>query len=80
MRSQSSANEGEVSIRRRPPTGPSKHDVGSTFNFLADTLVDEAGKYHENEENKPRNILEEIVWYKDIEIQQAKSPSTTLTA
>ena len=57
-------------IRRRPPTGPAKHDVGKSFNFLADTLIDKSGSYNVNEDNKPRNILEEIVWYKDIEIAQ----------
>lgn len=25
-----------------------------------------------SEENRPRNILEEIVWYKDVEIRQMK--------
>ena len=66
----SSGSPEEVSIRRRPPNGAATHDVGSTFNFLADTLIDADGRYQENEDNKPRNILEEIVWYKEVEIAQ----------
>lgn len=32
--------------------------------------VDKEGRYVENLENRPRNILEEIVWYKDTEIAE----------
>jgi hypothetical protein len=48
----------QTSIRRRPPTGPPAHAVGP-FEFKID-----------NEDNKPRNILEEIVWNKDVEVQK----------
>ncbi|GAQ88120.1 indole-3-glycerol phosphate synthase [Klebsormidium nitens] len=50
----------QTSIRRRPPTGPPTHAVGP-FEFKI-----------ENEDNLPRNILEEIVWNKDVEVQKAK--------
>ncbi|KAI3769523.1 hypothetical protein L6452_00629 [Arctium lappa] len=46
-------------IRRTPPTGPPPHYVG-TFEFLQD------------EDNTPRNKLEEIVWYKYGEVNQMK--------
>lgn len=48
----------QTSIRRRPPTGPPAHAVGP-FEFKI-----------ENEDNLPRNILEEIVWNKDVEVQK----------
>lgn len=47
-----------IRIRRRPPTGPPLHYVGP-FQFRL-----------QNEGNTPRNILEEIVWYKDKEVSQ----------
>lgn len=47
-----------IRIRRRPPTGPPLHYVGP-FEFRL-----------QNEGNTPRNILEEIVWHKDIEVTQ----------
>ncbi|GKD53976.1 indole-3-glycerol phosphate synthase, chloroplastic-like protein, partial [Tanacetum coccineum] len=50
-----------INIRRRPPTGPSTHYVGP-FEFRL-----------QNEGNTPRNILEEIVWNKDVEVAQMKS-------
>lgn len=53
-----------VKIRRRPPTGPSKHYVGP-FEFRL-----------ENEGNTPRNILEKIIWDKDFEVTQAISDLT----
>lgn len=53
------ANQG-ITIRRRPPTGPPLHYVGP-FEFRL-----------QNEGNTPRNILEEIVWYKDTEIARRK--------
>lgn len=59
----------EVSIRRRRPAGANKLECGPTFDFLMET-VDKDGKYVENTDNRPRNILEEIVWYKDTEIAQ----------
>ncbi|CAJ2672482.1 unnamed protein product [Trifolium pratense] len=46
-----------IRIRRRPPTGPPIHYVGP-FEFRL-----------ENEGNTPRNILEEIIWNKDIEVR-----------
>lgn len=49
-----------VKIRRRPPTGPPMHYVGP-FEFRL-----------QNEGNTPRNILEEIIWNKDLEITQLK--------
>lgn len=50
-----------IKIRRRPPTGPPTHYVGP-FEFRL-----------QNEGNTPRNILEEIVWNKDVEVAQMKS-------
>ncbi|XP_006857757.2 indole-3-glycerol phosphate synthase, chloroplastic [Amborella trichopoda] len=49
-----------IRIRRRPPTGPPLHYVGP-FEFRL-----------QNEGNTPRNILEEIVWNKDVEVSQMK--------
>ncbi|CAI9112830.1 OLC1v1013325C2 [Oldenlandia corymbosa var. corymbosa] len=49
-----------IRIRRRPPTGPPLHYVGP-FEFRI-----------QNEGNTPRNILEEIVWHKDVEVAQMK--------
>ncbi|KAK4742507.1 hypothetical protein SAY87_000508 [Trapa incisa] len=49
-----------VRIRRRPPTGPPLHYEGP-FQF-----------HLQNEGSTPRNILEEIIWYKDIEVSQFK--------
>ncbi|KAJ0111340.1 hypothetical protein Patl1_01809 [Pistacia atlantica] len=49
-----------IRIRRRPPTGPPLHYVGP-FEFRL-----------QNEGNTPRNILEEIVWHKDVEVSQLK--------
>ncbi|XBI19146.1 hypothetical protein VPH35_060750 [Triticum aestivum] len=49
-----------IKIRRRPVTGPSGHHVGP-FQFRL-----------ENVGNTPRNILEKIVWNKDVEIWQMK--------
>ncbi|XP_028780767.1 indole-3-glycerol phosphate synthase, chloroplastic-like [Neltuma alba] len=49
-----------IRIRRRPPTGPPLHYVGP-FEFRL-----------QNEGNTPRNILEEIIWYKDTEVAQMK--------
>lgn len=47
-----------IKIRRRPPTGPPTHYVGP-FEFRL-----------ENEGNTPRNILEKIIWDKDMEVSQ----------
>ncbi|KAH6815814.1 Aldolase-type TIM barrel family protein [Perilla frutescens var. hirtella] len=49
-----------IKIRRRPPTGPPQHYVGP-FEFRL-----------QNEGNTPRNILEEIVWNKDVEVSRMK--------
>lgn len=49
-----------ITIRRRPPTAPPANYVGP-FEFHA-----------QNESYTPRNILEEIIWYKDIEVSQLK--------
>lgn len=53
-----------IQIRRRPLTGPPKHYVGP-FEFRL-----------ENEGNTPRNILEKIIWDKDMEVSQAFSKLT----
>ena len=50
------ASQNGVKIRRRPPGGPPTHAVGP-FEFKI-----------ENDDNKPINILEEIVWHKDFEL------------
>ena len=56
------SEDGAVSIRRRPPQGPNKHELGvGQFEFLIEK-VDENGERVDNVENRPRNILEEIVW------------------
>lgn len=47
-----------IRIQRRPPTGLPLHYEGP-FEF-----------HLQNEGNTPRNILEEIIWYKDIEVSQ----------
>lgn len=52
----------EVTIRRRPPHGIEKQKCGPV-----DFKVPAA------EANKPRNILEEIVWYKAVEIEAMRS-------
>eukprot|EP00262_Sarcandra_glabra_P003288 TRINITY_DN13931_c0_g1_i1.p1 TRINITY_DN13931_c0_g1~~TRINITY_DN13931_c0_g1_i1.p1 ORF type:complete len:401 (+),score=72.93 TRINITY_DN13931_c0_g1_i1:153-1355(+) len=49
-----------IRIRRRPLTGPPLHYVGP-FEFRL-----------QNEGNTPRNILEEIIWNKDMEVSQLK--------
>ncbi|KAB5527749.1 TRYPTOPHAN BIOSYNTHESIS PROTEIN [Salix viminalis] len=49
-----------IRIRRRPPTGPPLHYVGP-FEFRV-----------QNEGNTPRNILEEIVWNKDVEVAKMR--------
>ncbi|KAF2284749.1 hypothetical protein GH714_029859 [Hevea brasiliensis] len=49
-----------IRIRRRPPTGPPLHYVGP-FEFRI-----------QNEGNTPRNILEKIIWHKDMEVSQLK--------
>jgi hypothetical protein len=66
------ASEDEVAIRRRPPQGTQKLDVGSTFDFKMET-INRDGQHVDNEEFKPRNILEEIVWYKDVELQRVRA-------
>jgi len=50
-----------VTIRRRPPAGVGKHSCGSDFEFSVPDI-----------DNKPANILEEIVWYKNVELEQRK--------
>ncbi|KAK4846477.1 hypothetical protein QYF36_017752 [Acer negundo] len=47
-----------IRIRRRPPTGPPQHYIGP-FEFRI-----------QSEGNTPRNILEEIIWHKDVEVAQ----------
>ena len=66
------SDDGAVSIRRRPPNGPSAHSVGAgQFEFKIEN-VDKSGARVTNEDNKPRNILEEIVWHKDAELRERK--------
>ncbi|KMZ58970.1 Indole-3-glycerol-phosphate synthase [Zostera marina] len=55
-----------ITIRRRPTTGPPQHHVGP-FEFRL-----------ENEGNKPQNILEEIVWNKDVEVSKMKEKKPLL--
>jgi indole-3-glycerol phosphate synthase len=50
-----------IRIRRHPVTGPPVHYVGP-FQFRL-----------KNEGNMPQNILEKIVWDKDVEVSQARS-------
>ncbi|PKU61565.1 Indole-3-glycerol phosphate synthase, chloroplastic [Dendrobium catenatum] len=52
-------NQG-IRIRRRPPNGPPAHSVGP-FEFRL-----------ESEGNTPRNILEKIIWNKDVEVAQLR--------
>jgi hypothetical protein len=66
-----SAPTEEVSIRRRRPSGNAKLDCGKNFDFKLEA-IDASGEYVDNEENKPRNILEEIVWFKDEEVSAWK--------
>lgn len=56
--SENSEDTEGIKIRRRPTTGPPMHAVGP-FEFRL-----------QNDGNTPRNILEEIVWNKDVEIAQ----------
>ncbi|GMH35854.1 hypothetical protein BSKO_03722 [Bryopsis sp. KO-2023] len=51
----------EVTIRRRPPFGVDKQPCGP-FQFKVDL----------DESNEPRNILEEIVWWKATEIESLR--------
>ena len=52
----------EVTIRRRPPYGVEKQNCGPVDFKVPST-----------EENKPRNILEEIIWYKTVEIEAMRT-------
>lgn len=67
LQNEVAASQG-IRIRRRPPTGPPIHYVGP-FEFRI-----------QNEGNTPCNILEEIVWHKDVEVSQMKqkTPLSTL--
>ena len=71
---------GEVTIRRRPPAGHKEHlGMGSErFAFKMEAVTPE-GERIDNEENKPRNILEEIVWYKDYELTLMKEKTVSYT-
>ena len=57
----SAASAEEVTIRRRPPEGVDTQACGPV-DF----------KVPSSDDNKPRNILEEIVWYKAVEIEQMR--------
>lgn len=66
------SSKNEVSIRRRPPNGASLHNVGTDqFAFKMEAITKDGDRI-DNESNKPVNILEEIVWYKDVELQRRK--------
>ena len=70
---------GEVTIRRRPPAGHKEHlGMGSERFAFKMEAVTPSGERVDNEENKPRNILEEIVWYKDYELNVMKEKIQTL--
>eukprot|EP00887_Chlorella_sp_A99_P002416 scaffold10.g2416.t1 len=56
------AQEDEVMIRRRPPHGVAKQPCGPV-DFEVPVP----------EDNAPRNILEEIVWYKAVEVEAFRS-------
>ncbi|KAK0588435.1 hypothetical protein LWI29_000855 [Acer saccharum] len=49
-----------IQIRRRPPTGPPQH-----YNAPFEFRIQSEGK-------TPCNILEEIIWHKDVEVAQLK--------
>ena len=57
----SQQEEEEVTIRRRPPEGLDTQACGPV-DF----------KVPSSDDNKPRNILEEIVWYKAVEIERMR--------
>lgn len=57
-RSSAAEQSSEVTIRRYPPAGKDKQSAGSLLQFEIPGEDDE----------KPRNILEEIVWFKNEEI------------
>jgi len=57
----SAAADSEVTIRRRPPEGVDRQACGPV-DF----------KVPSSDDNKPRNILEEIVWYKAVEIENMR--------
>lgn len=59
---QTHADKDGVTIRRRPPGGEERQACGP-FDFRVPGL----------EDNKPRNILEEIVWYKAKEIESMRN-------
>lgn len=57
LQNEVAASQG-IKIRRRPTTGPPLHYVGP-FQFRI-----------QSEGNTPRDILEEIIWHKDVEVAQ----------
>ncbi|KAK4402489.1 Indole-3-glycerol phosphate synthase, chloroplastic [Sesamum angolense] len=59
LQNEVAASQG-IRIRRRPPTRPPPHYVGPFELHL------------QNEDITPCNILEEIIWHKDIEVSQMK--------
>lgn len=60
----------EVSIRRRPPSGKDVHGCGRNLQF--EVPSEEPPQGWEAVDDKPRNILEEIVWFKNDEIAQQR--------
>lgn len=69
---EAAADAGEVTIRRRPPRGFDTQPCGP-FDYKVRGMPDD---------NQPRNILEEIVWYKakEIESWRDKVPLAALQA
>lgn len=61
----------EVSIRRNPPGGAHDLACGRTFDFTTGVLQP-GGGMADDDSSKPRNILEEIVWHKAVEVARWK--------
>ena len=59
---------GEVTIRRRPPRGVDAQRCGTAM-FTVDV----------SDDNKPQNILEEIVWYKAEEVRKWRDKMPVMT-
>ena len=64
IRAREEAERDGVSIRRRPPVGPTEHAVGP-FQF-------KIGGEGVMGDSRPRNILEEIVWWKAGEVEEMR--------
>lgn len=62
MASAAGTKDEEVTIRRRPPQGIDLQPCGPV-----------GFQVHLSEDNQPRNILEEIVWWKAVEVEKMRS-------